>query len=153
MTQDPWSPVTAHAVKPLADLFAADPDRLARLSLSLGGIYFDWSKTPLDEPLLAAFEGLAAARGFDAARDALFAGAVVNKSEGCAATHLAERGSGDAEANQVAAAGHDRMRRLVDAIEAGAFEEVTGVLHIGIGGIGARPRPRHRRARPRRRAL
>ena len=139
MTQDPWDAVTAHAAKPLAELFATDPDRLARLSLSLGGIYFDWSKTPLDEPLLAAFEVLAAARGFDAARDALFAGAAVNKSEDRAATHLAERGSGDAEANQVAAAGHDRMRRLVDAIEAGAFEEVTGVLHIGIGGSALGP--------------
>ena len=27
-----------------------------------------------------------------------------------------------------------RMRALVDAIEAGAFGDVTGVLHIGIGG-------------------
>ncbi len=47
-----------------------------------------------------------------------------------------------------------RMRALVDAIEAGAFGDVTGILHIGIGGsvlgpgaAGRRARPRTRRAR------
>ena len=34
----------------------------------------------------------------------------------------------------LAAARRQRMRALVDAIEAGAFGNVTGVLHIGIGG-------------------
>jgi glucose-6-phosphate isomerase len=34
----------------------------------------------------------------------------------------------------LAAARRQRMRALVDAIEAGAFGDVTGILHIGIGG-------------------
>src|ERR1044071_7959222 len=31
-------------VKPLAELFAAEPDRLSRLSFDVAGIHFDWSK-------------------------------------------------------------------------------------------------------------
>ena len=33
----------------LDELFAAEPDRLSRLSFEVAGIYFDWSKTPLDQ--------------------------------------------------------------------------------------------------------
>jgi glucose-6-phosphate isomerase len=47
---------------------------------------------------------------------------------------VAERGSGAPEDVDLATARRQRMRALVDAIEAGAFGDVTGVLHIGIGG-------------------
>ncbi|MEA3058129.1 MAG: glucose-6-phosphate isomerase, partial [Sphingomonadales bacterium] len=50
------------------------------------------------------------------------------------ATHVAERGSGAPDDVDLATARRQRMRALVDAIEAGAFGDVTGVLHIGIGG-------------------
>jgi glucose-6-phosphate isomerase len=59
---------------------------------------------------------------------------VVNTSEGRAATHGAERGSGSAEDVELASQRRGRMRALVDAIEGGAFGDVTGILHIGIGG-------------------
>ena len=72
--------------------------------------------------------------GFAAARDALFSGEIVNPSEGRPATHVAERGSGAPEEADLAAARRARMRALVDAIEAGAFGALTGILHIGIGG-------------------
>ena len=72
--------------------------------------------------------------GFAAARDALFAGEIVNPSEGRPATHVAERDSGAPEDVDLATARRQRMRALVDAIEAGAFDDATGVLHIGIGG-------------------
>jgi glucose-6-phosphate isomerase len=72
--------------------------------------------------------------GFDGAREALFAGGLVNASEGRPATHVAERGSGAPEEVDLAMARRQRMRSLVDAIEAGAFGDVTGILHIGIGG-------------------
>ncbi len=139
MTSDPWAPIMGHRTKRLDTLFGEDPQRLSRLSLTLGGIYFDWSKTILDEPLLTAFEGLAEAQGFAAKREALFAGAIANPSEGRPAGHVAERGSGAAEDNDLAAAAHQRMRALVDAIEADAFGDVTGILHIGIGGSALGP--------------
>ena len=76
-------------------LFEDEPDRLSRLSLEVAGIYFDWSKTHLDHSWIAV-DARAPERGcgFDAAREALFAGAVVNPSERRAATHVAERGNG-----------------------------------------------------------
>ena len=139
MTKDPWAAIDGHSPKRLTELFAENSERLATMSLALGGMYFDWSKTHLDERLVAAFEALAEAQGFAAKREALFTGAVVNASEDRAATHVAERGSGSAEHNDLAAAGHLRMRALVDAIEAEAFGDVTGVLHIGIGGSALGP--------------
>ena len=121
-------------VERLDELFAAEPDRLSRLSFEVAGLYFDWSKTPLDRAVLDDFTSRAERMGFIAARDALFAGEIVNPSEGRPATHVAERGSGSPEDVDLAAARRQRMRALVDAIEGGAFGDVTGVLHIGIGG-------------------
>src|SRR6185503_12391611 len=114
-------------VKRLDELFAAEPDRLSRLTFETAGIYFDWSKTHLDEEIVEQFRARAETAGFAAARDALFAGAIVNASEGRAATHVAERGNGSPEEVALAASRRQRMRALIDAIEAGAFGDVTGV--------------------------
>ena len=118
----------------LADLFAAEPDRLSRLSFEVSGIYFDWSKTHLDATLIEQFTKRGEAMGFAEARDALFSGRIVNPSERRPATHIAERGSGSPEDVDLATARRHRTRALIDAIEAGAFGDVTGILHIGIGG-------------------
>jgi len=127
------------SIKPLEALFAAEPDRLSRLSFEAAGIYFDWSKTHLDQTIIAQFLVRAEEMGFAAARQALFAGEIVNSSEGRPATHVAERGSGSSEDVDLAMARRQRMRALVDAIEAGAFGAVTGILHIGIGGSALGP--------------
>jgi len=121
-------------ITPLTELFAAEPDRLSVLSLDVAGLYCDWSKTHLDRRLLDDFAVRVERAGVAKARDALFAGAIVNASEGRAATHIAERGSGAPEEVDLATARRQRTRALVDAVEAGAFGDVTGVLHIGIGG-------------------
>ena len=42
-------------MKRLDELFAAEPDRLSRLTFEAAGLYFDWSKTHLDAGLLAEF--------------------------------------------------------------------------------------------------
>lgn len=121
-------------VKRLDELFASEPDRLGRLSFDVSGLYFDWSKTHLDQSIIDRFLARAEEMGFAAARDALFSGAIVNPSEGRPATHVAERGNGSPQDVDLAAARRQRTRALVDAIEAGAFGQVTGILHIGIGG-------------------
>ena len=123
-----------HRLTRLDELFSSEPDRLTRLGFELGGIYLDFSKTHLDAAVIDQFVRRAAEQGFDQAREALFSGGLVNPSEGRAATHVAERGNGAPEDVAVATARRQRTRALVDAIEAGAFGEVTGVLHIGIGG-------------------
>jgi glucose-6-phosphate isomerase len=122
------------SIKRLDELFAAEPDRLARLSFEAAGLYFDWSKTHLDQAIIDQFLARADESGFAAAREALFSGGIVNTSENRAATHVAERGSGAPADVDLATARRQRMRALVDAIEAGAFGDITGILHIGIGG-------------------
>jgi glucose-6-phosphate isomerase len=126
--------VQQHKFKRLDELFAAEPDRLIRLSFDVAGLYFDWSKTHLDQAIIERFIGRAETMGFAAAREALFSGGIINPSEERAATHVAERGSGSPEDVDQARARRQRTRALIDAIEAGAFGSVTGVLHIGIGG-------------------
>lgn len=135
MTIEP-KPSSLHA---LPELFRTEPDRLSRLSFEVAGIYFDWSKTHLDREVMDESLARAERMGFGAARDALFSGGIVNPSEGRPATHVAERGSGAPDEVDLATARRQRMRALVDAIEGGAFGELTGILHIGIGGSALGP--------------
>ena len=136
---DPWAAIKSHDLTSLQDLFQAEPDRLARLSLDIAGIHFDWSKTHLDRQLIESFERLAETRDLAGAREELFSGAIVNVSEGRAATHVAERGQGDPGHVAQAATRHQRMRSLIDAIEGGAFGDIHSILHIGIGGSALGP--------------
>ena len=69
-------------IKRLDELFAAEPDRLSRLSFEIAGLYFDWSKTHLDQGVLDEFAARAVRMDFAAKRDALFSGEIVNVSEG-----------------------------------------------------------------------
>jgi glucose-6-phosphate isomerase len=134
-----WAALDAAEPKSLAELFAAEPGRLSRLALDLPGLHFDFSKTHLGAPILAAFEALAEARDLAGAREALFAGRVVNPTEGRSAEHSAERGQGAPESVARAAGLRARMRALIDAIEADAFGPVRHILHIGIGGSALGP--------------
>ena len=133
----------------LAELFATEPDRVARMSGrialdaggedSLGGLLFDWSKCHLSPAHLAAFEELAAAMDFGPRRAALLGGERVNTSENRAAEHTAQRGLGHPASVEEAGALHARMRALVGAIQAGALGEVKHLIHIGIGGSALGP--------------
>ena len=136
---DEWAAIEAVERRGLTALFRAEPDRLSRLAFDQSGIRFDLSKTHLDEKLLAGFAKLVEARNLARARDSLFAGEKVNVTEGRAAEHPAERGEGHAASVQRAAALHQRMRTLIDAIEADAFGPIQHVLHIGIGGSALGP--------------
>jgi glucose-6-phosphate isomerase len=139
-----WERIAACPRATLGELFARDAQRVAKLSARLGwdegGALFDWSKTHLDDDLLAAFEALAEARDFAGKRAALLSGATVNTTEDRAAEHTAQRGIGSAAAVEEAAALHHRMHLLVDAIHRGAFGEIRHLIHIGIGGSALGPK-------------
>lgn len=139
-----WRTLHALASAPLTDLFASDPARFERFSgrieLDEGGILFDWSKTHLDPAHLAAFEALAGAMDFAGWREALLSGAIVNPSEGRAAEHTAQRGTGSEDSVALAGRLHARMAGLVDAIHKGALGEVRHLIHIGIGGSALGPK-------------
>jgi glucose-6-phosphate isomerase len=134
-----WKAIEGYQPKKLTELFESDKERVGKLSRNVAGIHFDWSKTHLDEDILGEFSVLAYEVDYGGARDALFAGDIVNETENRPATHVAERGEGKAEDNRLAAERHQRMRSLIDAIEGGAFGEIESILHIGIGGSALGP--------------
>ena len=103
------------------------------------GVRVDFSKTHLNADALDAFEELAKACAFDAAREALFSGGIVNVTEGRAASHGAMRGSGTEAETEEAAALLARMGMLVEAIHEGALGQITHCIHIGIGGSALGP--------------
>jgi len=138
-----WRALTLHPDPTLEELFAADAERVDKLSsrLELGesGILFDWSKTHLTAELLGEFESFAEACDFPEMRRKLFAGEVVNPTEGRAAEHSALRGVGKESSVEEAAALLERMKLLVEAIHEGALGEVKHLIHVGIGGSALGP--------------
>ena len=143
-----WDRIKACERRTLTELFAADGDRVGKLSARLEwgdehepiGALFDWSKTHLDDALLDAFEALAEARDFAGKRAALLVGERVNVTEDRAAEHTAQRGTGADASVEEADALHQRMHILVDAIHRGTFGEIRHLIHIGIGGSALGPK-------------
>lgn len=124
----------------LNHLFAEDTKRLDRFSIELGPLYFDFAKTHLTADTVAEMAERAEKMDFAAKRKQLVEGQTINNSEGRAAEHMAERGSGNAQSVSLAKERQARMRSLVDAIEAGAFGEMKHLLHVGIGGSALGPK-------------
>ena len=135
-----WRALAADAaagVADLAGLVAAEPGRRAALVHTVAGIHFDLSKLAASTATVGRLGDLAAATGFDAARAALFAGAIVNPSEKRAATHPAERGVGRAADVAAAAPGQAKLRAVAGRLR--ADPTVAHVVHIGIGGSALGP--------------
>ncbi|MDP3781615.1 MAG: glucose-6-phosphate isomerase, partial [Sphingopyxis sp.] len=135
-----WQALADWQPQKLTDLVAADPDaRLQALVRSVANIRFDFAKTHLDDAAMAILFNLASAQDFDGRRKTLFSGGIANPTENRAAEHSAERGDGAPDSVHRAQALHQRMRMMIDAIEAGAFGEIRHLLHIGIGGSALGP--------------
>jgi glucose-6-phosphate isomerase len=134
-----WAALAKAEAPSLKQLFEAEPDRLERMVIEEAGLRFDFAKTHLSADVLAIFRALAEAAEFEANRDALFAGDIVNPTEARAAEHTAERGEGSPESVAGARRSHGRMRTLVDAVEAEAFGAIRHILHVGIGGSALGP--------------
>ncbi|MGL3821030.1 glucose-6-phosphate isomerase [Sphingopyxis sp. R3-92] len=135
-----WQSLSDWQPQPLTELVTADPEaRLQMLVRNVADIRFDFAKTHLDSEVVAILSGLADAQDFTGRRKTLFSGGVANPTEDRAAEHSAERGDGAPESVHRAQMLHQRMRMLVDAIEAGAFGEIRHLLHIGIGGSALGP--------------
>ncbi|MBS7670401.1 glucose-6-phosphate isomerase [Croceicoccus gelatinilyticus] len=138
-----WTALENTPTATLKELFAADANRVGTYSATLtveeSEVYFDWSKTHLSADLVAKFEALARAAGFNAARETMLGGGMANPTEGRAAEHTAQRGIGADESVAEADAFHMRMRGLVEAIHEGVFGPVKHLIHIGIGGSALGP--------------
>ncbi|MFO7757717.1 MAG: glucose-6-phosphate isomerase [Roseovarius sp.] len=115
-----------------------DPARASAFSVRAGGMLLDYAKTTLDADARAALLDLARGAGLEARRDAMFAGAPINETEGRAVLHTALR---NLSGEPVVPDDHDimpgihatraRMAEFAEAVRAGP---VTDVVNIGIGG-------------------
>jgi glucose-6-phosphate isomerase len=136
----------------LVSLFDSEAERLARLTLDAAGLHLDLSKQAWTEAGVAAGLALAQAAGVEAARARMFAGDVINASEGRAVLHVALRaatGSAFSAAGTPVSGEVDAMRArmaaFANAIRSGEITGAQGhpikaVLHIGIGGSDLGPR-------------
>jgi glucose-6-phosphate isomerase len=151
-----WAALHAAAerarVRRIASLFAAEPGRLARLTLEAAGLTLDLSKQPWSLPDVSEMLDLARAAGLEAARARLLSGDIVNRSEGRPALHVALRAAAGAglkaagvEVSGEVDATREAMKRFADDVRSGAVRGATGkpfraILHIGIGGSDLGPR-------------
>lgn len=142
MNATPFAAVAAEAARlrrsTLLDLFAADPQRVEKLTFEAPHLIADFSKQRIDTAALASIETLADAMQFDQWRAKMFAGDIVNITEGRAAKHWALRiqdpPGGDNEITAVL----DRMHAFGhDIAESGNFD---AIIHLGIGGSDLGPR-------------
>ena len=148
-----WSALHAHHAatkdRPILDLFR-DPCRAGNFSLLQDGMLFDYSKTGIDTAARDLLIELAAAAGIEAKRDAMFAGAKINETEGRAVLHTALRADPNATIivegkNVVPAiqATKARMAAFAEDVRQGRFTgqggPMTDVVNIGIGGSDLGP--------------
>lgn len=136
----------------IQDQFAADPDRLTRLTLEAAGLHIDLSKQSWTHAGLDAALALARACDVEGRRAALFNGEAVNLTEGRAVLHPALRAANGADFHALGEpvsaeveAGRAEMKTYAEAVRSGNETGATGrairtVLHIGIGGSDLGPR-------------
>ena len=165
---DLWNDLTARADsvadRPILSLFEADPHRFDQFSAVHDGLLLDFSKTNIDADTLQALQALAVAAKVPEQREAMFAGAAINVTEGRAVLHTALRPAPRPEAEAEAEAETADSAVLVDGedvtpgvratlaqmadfaaglrdgtITAADGEAFTDVVNIGIGGSDLGP--------------
>ncbi|MEA3122706.1 MAG: glucose-6-phosphate isomerase, partial [Paraburkholderia sp.] len=148
-----WSKLQAHYEQihdaRLRDWFAADntaPTRAQRFTFEGGGLLADLSKNRITGETLGLLVALAREAGVEKRRDAMFAGEIVNPTEGRAALHTALRATrADAPYQAEVTAERAKMAAFAERVRSGAWTGYTGkrirhVVNIGIGGSDLGPK-------------
>lgn len=135
----------------LRQLFEADAERFHKFSLEAAGLFFDFSKTHINEQTLALLTALAKARGVESLRDAMFRGERINLTEDRAVLHTALRAP---VGTTIKLDGHDisadieavlqRVGQFSHQIRSGSWlgysgHRITDIVNIGIGGSDLGP--------------
>ncbi|MET8240846.1 glucose-6-phosphate isomerase [Streptomyces sp. NPDC005133] len=135
----------------LRDLFAADPGRAERYTVSVGDLRIDYSKHLITDETLALLQELATATDVFGLRDAMLRGEKINVTEQRAVLHTALRAPRDAvvevDGEDVVPAVHavlDKMADFSERVRSGEWTGHTGkrirnVVNIGIGGSDLGP--------------
>jgi len=130
----------------LIELFAANPDRAAQMTVSAAHLVLDFSKQLCTTDTLQLFEAQAAHLNLQSHIAQLFSGAIVNPTERRPALHMSLRArNADAPMHAEVAAVLQRMQHLVNALQRQQLvgysgKPFTDVVHIGIGGSDLGPR-------------
>jgi glucose-6-phosphate isomerase len=135
----------------MRELFAADPERFARMSREACGLLVDFSKHRSTDDTLRLLLDLARQQRVEDWRDRMFAGDKINLTEGRAVLHVALRDrsrrrivvDGTDVAPQVAAV-LAKMREFTERVRSGGWRGYTGksitdVVNVGIGGSDLGP--------------
>ena len=153
-TSEAWQRLQAQgarlAASHLRDLFAADPQRVERLSADFDGLHLDYSKQRVNAEAMDGLVALAEAAALPAKIERMFAGEPINVSEGRAVLHVALRRSSapfpaGADVMPEVQATRQRMADFAERLRAGKCLGHTGmpirdVVNIGIGGSDLGPK-------------
>ncbi len=137
----------------LKDWFAADPDRVSKLSFDSPSLHFDFSKNLVTDETIKLLVDLCRAAGVEQRRDAMYAGEHINTTEDRAVFHTGLRrpasdiGKFIVDGRDAIADVHeviDRMFAFADRVRNGEWVGVSGkrienVVSIGIGGSDLGP--------------
>lgn len=137
----------------LKDWFAADPDRVNKLSFEAGDLHFDLSKNLITDETVKLLTDLGRAVRVEERRDEMFSGVHINTTEDRAVLHTAlrrpasEKGTLIVDGQDVVADVHevlDRMYAFAEKVRSGAWKGVSGkriehVVSVGIGGSDLGP--------------
>ncbi len=123
--------------------FERDPQRFAALSASADDLLLDFSKCAVNTRTMKLLTALAKAADVEAKRDSMFAGEIINTTEGRAVLHTALRNRSN---SPVMVAGRDVMPDINAVLAAMAVfareirtSAITDVVNIGIGGSDLGP--------------
>ncbi len=156
ITESPeWSALAEHhaalAGRHLRDLFADDPGRVDRMTVTAGDLHLDYSKHRATSETVGLLVALAERAGLRARIEAMFTGEHINVSEDRAVLHTALRlPPGEAltvDGQDVAGDVHavlDKMADFAGRVRSGEWTGFTGkrittVVNIGIGGSDLGP--------------
>lgn len=135
----------------LRELFAKDPERPRRYTIRAGDVVLDFSRNLIDDRTMEKLVALARACGVAEARDAMFRGERINRTEDRPVLHIALRMPRNAslvvEGKDVVADVHrvlDRMEDFTRRVWSGDWRGYSGkpisaVVNIGIGGSDLGP--------------
>ncbi|MDZ4198877.1 MAG: glucose-6-phosphate isomerase, partial [Kiritimatiellia bacterium] len=135
----------------LRDLFATDPGRADRYSLTAGDWYLDYSRNLIDDRILKTLFDLARASHLGDRISEMFRGEKINRTENRPVLHIALRSPREAhievDGRNVIPDVHkvlDRMSAFVDRVRSGDWKGFDGrriraVVNLGIGGSDLGP--------------
>ena len=155
-TTNAWKALEAHKATigktTIQQLFAQEPNRFADYSLTFNNeILVDYSKNNINQETLKLLRQLAQECALDSAKEAMFTGAKINRTENRAVLHTALRNRSNTpvlvdgkdvmpEVNEVLA----KMKSFCERVISGEWKGYTGkaitdVINIGIGGSDLGP--------------